>query len=330
MRIGIIGAGTMARVHAQALGQIEQVQVVALATAQQTASAAAFATELGVELLTVTALLARADVDAVVVAIPTDHHAAVVTASAQAGKHIFCEKPLARTLAEGEAMLEAVTTTGVKLAIGHVVRYFPAYVAVHDRILRGDIGTPGVARTTRGAGFPQVPGNWYADTTRSGGVVLDMMIHDLDWLRWTLGPVVRIHAQGLAFRGIAGKDAAMAILRFQNDALAYVEGSWSYVNGFRTTLEVSGSGGLLRTGSTTTEPLTFELAPTTGAAGVAVPTGNLNEDPYLLQLRAVIGWFEGGPLPRFSSEDALAALHLSLATLESIRSGQPINFAQPV
>ncbi len=327
MRIGIIGAGTMGGMHATALRQIEGVQVVAVGAREVGAPMAAHIADLGCESLpSAAAVCTHPDVDAVVVAVSTDAHAEVVIEAARAGKHIFCEKPLARTLEQGEALLAAVAEAGVKLAVGHVVRYFPEYAAAHAMVQRGELGAPGVARTTRGVGFPQVAGNWYADLERSGGVVLDMMIHDFDWLRWTFGPVERLYARGLAFRGLTGKDGAMAIVRFGSGAVGYVEGSWSYPSGFRTTLEVSGSAGLIRTTSQGTAPLTFELAPTNGGPGVAVPRGGLQEDPYLLQLRDVVRWFSGGPPPRSSGEDALHALRLSLAALESIRSGRPISF----
>ncbi|HEY0739327.1 MAG TPA: Gfo/Idh/MocA family oxidoreductase [Herpetosiphonaceae bacterium] len=328
MRIAIIGAGTMARVHAAALSRIDGVNVVAIAAGEIPPASIEIARQLGADLYSSAAeALARPDVDAVIVATPTDTHHAVVIEAARAGKHIICEKPLARTLEQGEAMLAAVAEAGVKFGVGHVVRYFPEYAAAREMIARGELGTPGVARLTRGAGFPQVAGNWYADVERSGGVVLDMMIHDFDWARWAFGPVERLHAQGLTFSGRPGKDAAMAILRFRSGALAYVEGSWSYPGGFRTTLEVSGSAGLIRSDSQKSAPLSFELAPQPGAEGVAVPSGGLIEDPYLLQLRELIGWLRGGPPPRVTGEDALEALRLGLAALQSIRTGRPITFA---
>ncbi len=331
MRIGVIGAGIMGRVHAVALSQIQNVQVVAFGARYISDSMRLFAMELGADVLpSSTAVLERQDVDAVVVAVPTDSHHDVVVEAARAGKHILCEKPLARTLEQAEAMLEAVAEAGVKLAVGHVVRYFPEYASAHDMVVKGELGTPGVARTTRGAGYPRVPDNWYADIARSGGVVLDMMIHDFDWLRWTFGPVERLHAQGLTFRSNPDKDGAMAIVRFQSGTLAYAEGSWSYPSGFRTTLEVSGSAGLIRATSAGTTPLTFELAPSTGAAGVAVPTGGLVDDPYLLQMRDVIRWFTGGPSPRSSGEDALEALRLALGAIKSMRSGRPMTFAPSI
>ena len=326
MRAGIIGAGVMGRVHADALGRIDGVTVAAFAARTPPAEAVDLARRLGADVLpSAQALIERPDVDTVVIATPTDTHLAIAQAAARAGKQIICEKPLARTQADGEALLDAARQAGVKLAVGHVVRYFPEYALARDMLLAGELGTPGVARLTRGGSFPSVPGNWYADVERSGGVALDLMIHDFDWARWALGPVERLHAHGLAYAGRARKDMAMAVLRFRGGAIGYVEGSWSYPSGFRTTLELSGSAGLLRHDSRQSAPLKFELFPAEGAAaGVAVPSGGLHEDPYVTQMRDFVRWMRGGPAPRCSPEDALEALRISLAALESIRTGRPV------
>lgn len=325
MRIAIIGAGTMGRIHAQALRRIPSVSIAAIAAREVSPAMAELARDIGAEVLpSAEEALRRPEIEAVVVAVPTDVHQEVAVAAARAGKHVICEKPLARTLQQAEAMLDAARRAGVKLAVGHVVRYFPEYALAHELVQRGEVGTVGVARATRGAGHPQAPGNWYGEYARSGGVVLDMMIHDFDWLRWTFGPIVRVYARGLTFAGHSGKDAAMAMIRFASGALAYVEGSWAYPSGFRTSLEVSGSAGLIRAASRAGQPLRFEMAPRDGAGGVAVPTGGLIEDPYYLQMRSLVGWLQGGPAPRVTAEDAFEALRISLAALQSMETGQPV------
>jgi UDP-N-acetylglucosamine 3-dehydrogenase len=328
MRVGVIGAGVMGRVHAEALSRIDGVSVAAFGSCEAPEATVGLARQIGAELLPSTAaVLGRPDIDVVVVATPTDTHLEIVRAAAQAGKQIICEKPLARTAEDGEALLDAVSRAGVKLAVGLVVRYFPEYAMAREMVRRGELGTPGVVRATRGAGFPTVASDWYADLARSGGVVLDMMIHDFDWARWTFGPIERLHAYGLAYAGHARKDAAMAVVRFRSGVIGYVEGSWSYPGGFRTTLEISGSGGLVRHDSRQGAPLRFELFPTESAgAGVAIPSGGLHEDPYMTQMRDFAQWMMGGSQPRCSGEDALEALRISLAALESIRTGHPSVF----
>src|SRR5262245_11513858 len=125
MRIALIGAGTMGRIHAEALGRIEGVSVVAFGAPTLPPATASLAEQLGAaHQPSAAAVLERPDVDAVVVAVPTDLHHEIVVAAARAGKQIICEKPLARTHEQGEAMLAAVARAGVKLAVAHVVRYF--------------------------------------------------------------------------------------------------------------------------------------------------------------------------------------------------------------
>jgi UDP-N-acetylglucosamine 3-dehydrogenase len=326
MRFGLIGVGGMGRYQAATIAGVPGLELRAIADPSLPAAGAELAARLGVELTAdPQALIARPDIDAVVLATPTDTHAELAIAAARAGKHIFCEKPLARTLAEGEAMIAAAAQAGVRLAVGHVVRYFPEYAAARAMIQRGEIGTPGVARATRLTAFPS-QSRWYADRARSGGVALDVMIHDFDWMRWALGPVERVHTLGLTFANIPGRDAAMAVLRFQSGALGYVEGNWCAPS-FQTALEVSGSAGLIRTDnrSTVTHHAHADLP---GAVAALWPEG-LEEGPYHAQVREVASWMAGGPSPRHSAEDALEALRIALAAVESMRTGLPVRLGAP-
>jgi UDP-N-acetylglucosamine 3-dehydrogenase len=319
----------MGRTHAAALSAIDGVILAAISTRSALPAAAELARAHGAELLSVDQMLARSDIDTVVIATPTDTHLELVRTAAQAGKQIICEKPLARTLAEGEALIDAARRAGVKLALAHVVRYFPEYAQARDAVRRGEIGTPHMLRATRGGSFPTVAGGWYANSARSGGVALDLMIHDFDWARWAFGPIERVYASGLTFAGHAGKDAAMVALRFSSGALGYAEGSWCYPSGFRTSFELAGSGGLLRHDSRRSQPLRYELAPgEPGQAGVALPAGGLHDDPYLLQMRDFVQWLRGGQTPRCTAEDAFEALRISLAALESIQTGRPVTLRE--
>lgn len=328
MRFGMIGAGGMARVHAAMLSMIPGATVAAFADPQMPPAASELAEKLGAEVLaSPTDLLARQDIDAVVIAVPTDIHSDLAVAAARAGKHIVCEKPLARTLEQGESMIAEAERAGVKLAVGQVVRYFPEYASAHNMVQRGEVGTPGIVRASRGGFFPFGPDSWFASFERSGGVVLDVMVHEFDWLLWTFGPVERVFAHGLAYANMPGKDMAMAILRFQSGVIAYVEGVWAHPSGFRTSLEISGSGGLLRADSQNTNPLRYELFPAAdGSKRPLPPGGGLEENPYLLQMRDFVRWFNGGPEPRSTATDALGAIRLALATLDSIRTGKPVAF----
>ena len=269
------------------------------------------------------AVFTRGDIDAVIIATPTDTHAAVAVAAMQAGKHVFVEKPLARTLVDARAIIDASIRYQRHLMTGHVVRYFADYAQAHQLITTGGIGQPRIARTTRCGAFPGGGRHWYADLQRSGGVLLDLIVHDYDWLRWTFGPADRIYARGLINAGFDRKDAAMSIVHFASGVIAYAEASWAYPNGFRTSLEVSGSNGLIQHANDDVLDISLNAFADTTAS--LAPDVDGHEDPYLAQLRDFVAWCAGGPAPRSVAEDGYEALRMSLAALESVQTGRAVS-----
>ena len=201
--------------------------------------------------------------DAVVVATPTDTHAHLVGEAAEAGCHVFCEKPLGRTAAEAADSLTACQEAGVKLSVGHVVRYFPAYARIAEMVKSGQIGPPGLAKCQRVSGPPGAVREWYGDAGRSGGLLLDMGVHDFDWLRWCLGPVQRVSA--VTSRSDLGQ-AAMVVLAHASGAISVVELSWMDPEGFATSVEVSGPNGLVRHDSRRSSTYLTEIWPGAEAA----------------------------------------------------------------
>src|SRR5699024_9643048 len=120
-------------------------------------------------------------VDLVDIVTPTGTHAEIALAAIAQGKHVVCEKPLARTSVAATEMVRAATEAGVHLFPAHVVRYFPAYTAARAAISGGAIGTVAVSRFRRMSAAPTAP--WFFDEVASGGIVMDQMIHDLDQAR---------------------------------------------------------------------------------------------------------------------------------------------------
>jgi predicted dehydrogenase len=155
MRFGVIGGGSMASYHAYNVTRMAGATLVAFASPEYAESATNLAQRVGAECLSdVDTLCRRADIDAVIIASPTDTHMQAAVSAAQHGKHLFVEKPLARTLADAEQIVTAAERYGVKLQPGHVVRYMADYALAHTMVTSGEIGTPAVVRTTRGGDSP--------------------------------------------------------------------------------------------------------------------------------------------------------------------------------
>ncbi len=278
------------------------------------------------------ALLRQTQPDIVDVCVPTPVHREYVERAAAAGKAVFVEKPLARTPEDCDAIVAAVERAGVPLMAGHVLRFFPEYAGAKRLVDAGGVGKPAAIRTARLAGMPAGGRTWYGDSAQSGGVVLDMIVHDFDWLRWTFGPVTRVFAQGLYGRPEhAGKrDYALVTLRLESGAVAHVSGSWAHPGGFRTTLEIAGDAGLIEHDSAHSAPLTFSPHKTEGGGGgVAVPESPLaaDENPYFLELSAFIRSLQEGVPPPVTVYDAREAARIALAALESIETGKAVVLA---
>lgn len=323
LKVGILGAGTMGSMHASCYAQLPDVEVAAIAD-KRADLARKIAEPLGARVYEeADELIERAEVDIVDVCLPTPMHKEFVVKAARAGKHVFCEKPLALTIADGEEMIEECEKAGVKFMVGHVLRYFHEYVAIKNQIDAGAIGRPAVVRASRCASQPLGWQDWYRKREMSGGVCLDLIIHDFDFLRWCLGDVERVYAKGTTFTDIP-VEYALVTLRFKNGVIAHVEGSWAH-SGFFTTFEVAGTDGLLYFDSRTASPIRiFVRRKGEEKAAVEVPESPVNESPYLREIRHFVECVAHNREPEITGRDALEAIRIALAALESMKTGKPV------
>ena len=327
MRVGIVGAGSMGIAHARGWAGTDA-EIVGIADAIP-AKAEALAAKYGWRFYdSMDAILP--EVDVVDLCTPTHLHHALTLHAARAGKHVMCEKPIALTVAHGKEMIAACRQAGVRFFVGMVVRFFPEYQAAHRAIQAGQIGAPAVARFTRAVFRPQRPlTDWFMDPEKSGGMILDLSIHDFDQARWLVGDEVeRVFARSVTTQDPSiPEDHMLAILRFRNGAMAHVEGSWAYPPPlFVYKIEIAGDDGLIEFSNTDTAPIVPYLFKRDEGASYDVPLASspLAEDPYTAEIRHFWDAINHDKPFAVTPEDALAALQIALAARESARTGRPV------
>jgi predicted dehydrogenase len=321
-RVGIVGAGFIAEAHARAW---TAEGVAASVFDRDGGRATSLAERFGMRVVTSFDELVD-NVDAVDVCTPTYQHAEIAIRAAAAGRHVICEKPLARTVDDAEKIVAACAGAGVRLFVAHVVRYFPEYEAAHRVVADGAIGDAAVLRLKRASFRPRRPaGHWLFDHALSGGLILDLMIHDFDYARWVAGDVVAVHCRSVAAdRADLGVDHAYAILTHKSGAISHVTGSWAYSPPtFRTSLEIAGSHGLVEHDSAVAAPIVTYLLPRGQDSGatVGLPASPLAEDPFRIQLRDFREAIAGGRDARVTPRDGIEALRIALAADESASTG---------
>jgi myo-inositol 2-dehydrogenase / D-chiro-inositol 1-dehydrogenase len=250
LRFGVIGAGRIGKIHAQNLAtRIPGVEVAAIADVNLQA-AQDLATQLHVPTAVddYHAILSEPTIDAIAICSFTDTHARLTIEAAEAGKHIFCEKPIDLQLEKIDAALEAVKKAGVKLQIGFNRRFDPNFRRVRTMVAEGKIGTPHIIRIT--SRDPEPPPLSYV--RGSGGIFLDMTIHDFDMARYLSGSEVEevYTAAGVMVDPAIGEagdvDTAVMTLRFASGAIGTIDNSRKAVYGYDQRVEVFGSEGMVQ------------------------------------------------------------------------------------
>jgi predicted dehydrogenase len=267
-------------------------------------------------------------IDLIDICVPTDLHKDMVIEAARAGKHIVCEKPLALNLADAEAMITACQQAGVRLFNALVVRFFPQYRAARDAVVAGQLGRLGVIRLKR-AGYPPTGDeNWFQREERSGGMVMDLMIHDFDYARWLAGEVERVYAKSIrSSQADSPIDYAFVTLQFKSGAMALIEGGWAYPPGFfRTSLDIAGSDGLIEWNSDDAQTIKpfLKTPDDQTVARVAVPSSILVEDPYSTEIKHAFDAINNHKAFLVTAEDGLEALRIALAAKDSLKTGRAV------
>jgi scyllo-inositol 2-dehydrogenase (NAD+) len=328
LKVGVIGLGRLGKVYVRHLtGRIPETIVVAVADSDRML-ADQIAEEFDVPRAYGSAedLMADRDVDAVVVVSPTHTHREIVIAAAQSRKPTFCEKPPALNLAECAAMSDAVNKSGTFFQMGFMRRFDPGYTAAKEQIAQGAIGKPLVFKST--SRDPFRPSLEYANPASSGGIMVDMGIHDFDLARWFMGDVETVSAVGavLAYpemASIGDIDNAIVTLVFVDGRLGVIDLTRKGVYGYDISTDLLGDAGMVRVGYLRETPI-FTMTKNSIAHDTVPYFMERFERAYTLQLQNFAQNVLQDRPPAVVIGDGVEALRIALAATVACRTGQPV------
>lgn len=325
MRIGLIGTGRIGAFHAETLVALPAVTRVVLhdSVDQQ---ARDLAVKLGAEHTGDLDGLWGSGLDGVVIAAPTTAHAELVRAAAAAGVPVFCEKPIAGTLAETRALLAELAGSGVQLQVGFQRRFDAGYSALREAVATGDLGWLHTVRAC--TADPAPPPAGYLPT--SGGIFRDCAVHDFDIVRWVTGrEVAEVSATGANrgepyFTAAGDVDTAATVLTLDDGTLVSCTATRYNGAGYDVRMEVAGSRGTLATGLDAHAPLRFTDGGAPSRAGSHDGFLSRFHDAYVAELTAFTEVAAGTRPSPCTGADALAALLVAEAADRSCRTGRPV------
>jgi scyllo-inositol 2-dehydrogenase (NAD+) len=324
IQLGVIGLGRMGQVYASHVAsQIKGAALVAVADPQREIAERFAAQVSSASVYTdYHDLLARSDIQGVIVASPTHTHREVVIAAAETGKHIFCEKPTSLELKTTDEMINAVERAGVVFQVGFMRRFDEGYAEAKRKIDAGEIGQPVNIRSI--GRDPHRTSLEFANPAVSGGLILDMGIHDFDLLRWLMADEVeRVYSEASSLvypelLDVGDVDNAQIILKFQNGGLGNVEVSRTAIYGYDIQCEVVGSKGTLQIGYLRQTPLL--VLNRDGVHHNVVPHFPQRfGQAYTRQIEHFVDCLIHGKAPMVTPQDARAALQIGLAATRSQR-----------
>jgi myo-inositol 2-dehydrogenase/D-chiro-inositol 1-dehydrogenase len=325
--VALIGSGRMGAFHAETVARrLPRARLVAVADpAPGAADRLTGALGAGRAYTDVAELWDDPAVDAVVIAAPARSHADLVVAASAAGKHVFCEKPMAVTLADADRAIDAARSAGVVLQVGFNRRFAADWRAARDLLDAGRLGTPRMLRS-----LTRDPGGFDPSRVLPDTIFLETLIHDFDTLRFLNAGAepVEVYATADALveptwrdRGLL--DTAVVTVRFDNGAMAVADACFEASYGYDVRGEVLGSGGMATMGDGRRNGMAFS-----GPAGRLVETvrgdQELFPEAYIAELAAFVDAVGTGTASPVTGEDARAALAIALAAAESVRAGRPV------
>jgi myo-inositol 2-dehydrogenase/D-chiro-inositol 1-dehydrogenase len=332
VNIGVIGVGRIGRMHTRNLKyQVLGVNVLGVADVlEKAAQGITKDLEIPISAKDYRVLLENKDIDAVVICSSSNTHAQIISESAQAGKHIFCEKPIALDIDKIDQAITAVKNAGVKLQVGFNRRFDPSFKKAKELVVKGTIGTPHLVRIT--SRDPEPPPISFVKV--SGGIFLDMMIHDFDMARYLLGQeVVELMAVGSCLVdpaiGEAGDiDTAIVTLKYENGAWGTIDNSRKAVYGYDQRIEIFGSEGCVMVGNPTPTEVMVNGAEDTKTDKPLYFFIERYQEAFLAEMKAFIQCIQDDTKPPVGGLDGKISVQMGYAAKESLIKGSFVKISK--
>lgn len=333
IKVGIIGAGRIGRVHSESITKyVKGAEIKAISDVRVTEELKEWAKGMGIPNVyeDYKLILQDPEIDAVLVCSSTNTHAPISIEAAQAGKHIFCEKPIDADVGRIQQVLAEVEKAGVKFQVGFNRRFDHNFKAIKDAVVNGDIGEPHVIRVT--SRDPDAPPIEYVKV--SGGMFFDMTIHDFDMVRYLSGSeVTEVYAAGGVLVnpeiGKAGDiDTAVITLKLENGAIAVIDNSRKAVYGYDQRAEVFGSKGAIQTANDT--PSTAILSNVNGV--IAEKPKYFFLERYMQSFADEMACFVDSVVndkpTLVNGNDGLQPVLIAIAAKKSLDEGRPVKLSE--
>ncbi|KGQ46521.1 inositol 2-dehydrogenase [Gallibacterium anatis] len=333
IKVGIIGAGRIGRVHSESISKyVKGAEIKAISDIKVTEELQSWAASMGIPHVydDYRKILQDPEIDAVLVCSSTNTHAPISIEATQAGKHIFCEKPVDPNKDKIREVLDVVDKAGVKFQVGFNRRFDHNFKAIKDRVIAGDIGEPHLIRVT--SRDPDAPPIEYVKV--SGGMFFDMTIHDFDMIRYLSGSeVVEVYAAGGVLVnpeiGKAGDiDTAVITLKLANGAIGVIDNSRKAVYGYDQRAEVFGSKGAVQTSNDTNSTAIYSCE----AGVIAEKPKYFFLERYMQsfaeEIRCFIDSIVNDTPTAVNGNDGLQPVLIALAAQKSLEEERPVKLSE--
>lgn len=326
MNVVVVGSGKLGQRHLQMWSNIKGVNIVGV-IARNKERLEKVAKEFKTNFfLSIEEAVQYTHIDIVDICTPTHTHVELIKEAARMKKHVICEKPLALTKKEAEKALTVCQDHHVQMYVGHTLRFFPQYARARELIQKRMIGKADLVQLERGATRPIT--GWYSDYDKSGGLFLDLGIHDLDWLLWTLGDVQEVMAKEVKNTS-RQLTYGLASLKMKNGSMATIKLSWEEEE-FYSAFEAAGSKGLIaydmRKNGEALELQVYQPSKEGASVRKKIQTHTNFEDenPFQRQLEHFLNCIKGNESPIVTPEEAIKAVELGEALIKAAKEGKSI------